>query len=660
VTRRAVLRPLGGLAAAAVVFWFCLGMSRGLLLSQDVKSKVWPWAPVFPRQGIAAPALSDPVWQFVPWLELARRQLADGQLPLWNPHQSGGVPLLGNAQSALGSPLVWPVLALGVGAAWNLSLLLRLLLALGSAYLWLRELGRSSAAALMGAAAFALSGPFIAWLEHPQTLTVAAVPLVLLFARRLARGPTRGGLLGLALATYLVVSGGHPETLTMAAVLAAAALAAQCRGRARSARAPVAAALLGACLAAPLLLPFLEYFRLSAARAGHGRAPFVLPLADLARLVIPARAGSNVIEGAAAVSATLLVLAAAGLARVRRGDGTLFWAVVAGAILLVAYDNPVSRVLAQSTPVHWTRALLFLPLALGFLGSGALDGLRARLSRAGHPAFARVLAVFAVVLVAGELLRGARGVHGRSPVADLALSTPLLERLAADPGPFRILPLHTFLPPDSATAAGLDDVRGYDALAPRGWRRQLEAMGRVERAPTQDDVIEPWGLAPGGAALDFWNVKYLLLHPQFRFGTAELDERLGLDLDEVYAGADGRILRNRRVLPRVRLAGPGSVTVAARAAGLWRFDVVAAGNDRLTVADPMFPGWSARVDGRAVELAAAPGEAMTVAVPVGAHRVELAYRPGSFRVGVAVAALALGLLAIAWRRMSPGSAVQAV
>lgn len=650
MTRRAVLRHLAGLSAAAVVLWFGFGMSRGLLLSEDVKSKVWPWAPVFPREGIAAPALSDPVWQFVPWLQLARQELAAGRLPLWNPHQNGGAPLLGNAQSALGSPLVWPILAFGVGTAWNLSLLLRLLLAIGSAYLWLRDLGRSAAAALAGASAFALSGPFVAWLEHPQTLTAAALPLVLLFARRLARAPRRQDLLGLSLATYLVASGGHPETVMMAAVLAAAALAADCRGRARAALPAIGAVLLGAGLAAPLLLTFLEYFRSSVARSGQGRSPFVLPVADLARLLVPERAGSNVIEGAATVSVALFLLAVAGLARVRREPGALFWAGVAAAILVVVYDNPVSRALARHTPVHWTRALIFLPLAAGFLGSGALDSLRCRLAGAGRPALARALAVLAVALVAGELLSDGRGVHGHTPASDLAETTPLLERLGADTEPFRILPLHTFLPPDSATASGLDDVRGYDALSPRGWRRQLEAIGRVESTPTQNDVIEPWGLTRGGAALDFWNVKYLLLHPQFGFGAAQLNERLGLDLEEIYAGADGRILRNRRVLPRARLAGPGSVAVVERAAGLWRLHVEAAADDRLTVADPMFPGWSARLDGRAVDLTAAPGDAMTLAVPAGAHRVELAYRPGSFRLGLALAALALGLLAVAWRR----------
>ena len=651
MTRREIRFGLAGLLLAAAIVWIALGMSRGLLLSEDIKSKVWPWAPDFPRTEIVAPALSDPVWQFVPWIQLARRELSARNLPLWNPHQSGGVPLLGNAISALGSPLLWPALLLGVEAGWNLSLLLRVLVALASAYVWLRDSGRSPCAALAGGAAFALSGPFVAWLEHPQTLTAAAVPLVLLFVRRLCREQTRGDFVGLAGAVYVVASGGHPETLLMAALLAAAVLVAESRARPRVFTPAILGALLGAGLAAPLLLPFLEYFRWSSARAGAGRRGFVLPVADLVRFVVPHRVGSNVIEAAATVSVLMLLLAAAGVGRLRREPGTALWAGVAAAILLIVYDNPVSRGLALDTPVYWTRALLFFPLAAAYLGAAALDALRGALTRRGAAGLARGVGPVAAALVAAELLFAARGVHGHSAPADLTRTTPLLQRLATEREPFRVLPLHTFLPPDSASAAGLDDVRGYDALSPAPWRRQLEAMGRVERAPTEDQVIEPWGLTPGGRALDFWNVKYLLLHPQFPFGAAEMSSRLGLDLEQVYSGPDGRILRNRRVLPRARLSAPGDLAIVSRDPGAWSFRVGTEKGAILTVADPMFPGWHARVDGRETPMRGAPGEAMAVDVPAGAHRVELVYQPAAFGWGLAAAVISALLLAVAWRRL---------
>src|SRR5664279_4648318 len=181
---------LAGFAALLVLglgLGYRLRMHEGLVLSNDLKSRFWPWAPALAVKRLDAPALSDPVWQFVPWLQLARRELAAGRLPLWNPYQDGGVPLLGNSQSALGSPLIWPALAFGIRPGWNLSLLFRALLAAAGAFLWLRDRGRSKPAAGLGAIAFALSGPFIAWLEHPHTLAASAAPFLLLFGGRRRR-----------------------------------------------------------------------------------------------------------------------------------------------------------------------------------------------------------------------------------------------------------------------------------------------------------------------------------------------------------------------------------------------------------------------------------------------------------------------------------------
>jgi len=634
------------LAGAVGVLWFALGMSGGVLLSDAVRGRVWPWAPDYPARSLGAPGLSDPVWQFAPWAEFAGSELRAGRLPLWNPHQDGGVPLLGNAQSALGSPLLAPVLAFGVARGWNLSLLLRLLVALAGAWMFVRDRGRSPEAAVLGAIAYALSGAFVAWLGHPQTLAAAPVPFVLLFAGRLARRASRRDALLLALSTAVVLAGGHPETVAMAALLAAAwtlFLAAS----ARRAAATVGAALAGAALAAPLWLPFAEYFLLSEARAGTGRHSFVLPLSALARLVLPGAPSANTVETAAAVSAAVVLLVPAGLALSRPRRESLFWAGVAAAILLVTYDNPVARLLARATPLYWTRALLFLPIPLGCLAAAGLDALLERAREAGRGRVARALATFVTTLAALELLLAARGVHDVTPPGDLAVTTPLVERLRADREVFRILPLHTFLPPNRATPLGLDDVRGYDALAPAGWRRQRAALGRFAPTPTVSDAIAPWDLRPGGAGLDFWNVKYLCLHPQFPFGASTLNERLGLDLEEVYAGPDGRLLLNHRVLPRVRLEGSGGdVTILKHDPTRWTIGVSAASAGRLVVANPYFPGWNAYVDGLEAPLRANPGDPIMIAIPPGAHRVDLAYRPRSFRAGLAIAALSALALAV--------------
>ncbi len=137
-----------------------------------------------------------------------------------------------------------------------------------------------------------------------------------------------------------------------------------------------------------------------------------------------------------------------------------------------------------------------------------------------------------------------------------------------------------------------------------------------------------------------------VLHPRFAFSAETFRARLGLDLEEVYSGADGRILVNRRAKSRARLDGAGSVRIEERLPLSWRFAVTAEAATRLTVANPFFPGWTVRVGGKPQALSARPGEPFVVEVPAGTHRVELLYRPVSFGAGCAVAlasALVLGL-----------------
>jgi hypothetical protein len=393
----------------------------------------------------------------------------------------------------------------------------------------------------------------------------------------------------------------------------------------------------------------LEYFSVSAARYGGQRRPFVLRLGSLVRFVLPNAHTGHPIEAAATVSLVGLALAVVGAVAYRPGRKQIVSLGVAALLLLLAYDNPLARLIAAHTPVYWSRAIIFLPLPLAVLAATGLDELRTRsvrrLGRRGSAALA-----VALVLAAGvELLLAARGVHAVTSPEEVDRTTPLLRRLAGESEPFRVLPLHTFLPPNSATALGLDDVRGYDALAPVGWRKAREAIGHFTTTSYVTDVLEPWNLAPGGRALDLWNVKYLLVHPQLPYTAEQLNHQFGLDLEEVYLGEDGRLLRNRRVLPRARLEGEGVVRVVEARATRWLLEVDARAKTALILANPMFPGWQARVDGRPASIGSAVGSPVRVGVPAGRHAVEIEYGPLSFRLGVGMACAALlFLVTMAW------------
>ncbi|MGZ5429468.1 MAG: YfhO family protein, partial [Thermoanaerobaculia bacterium] len=393
-------------------------------------------------------------------------------------------------------------------------------------------------------------------------------------------------------------------------------------------------------LAAPLLLPFVEYYVRSAARLGEGRHPAVLPLVALRRFVLPDDPHSHPIAAAAAVSLAVLLLVPFGLRGAKRDSERRFWAGATLILLGIAYGGPFARALAEGTNMYLSRVLIFLPLALGFLAAAGLDDLISRAEEARREAAARAVACMLAGLAAFELLVFAGHVHAVTKAQVLTPVTPLLARLKEEAGSFRVLPLHSFLPANTATDLQIEDLRGYDALAPRAWRARREDIGRFRDLPNVRDVVEPWDLAPGGAALDAWSVKYLLLHPQFAFGAPELNARLGLDLVEVYSGPDGRILVNRRAKPRVRLEGaPGNALLVGRTATRWTMRTESGAPSRLVVANPMFPGWRAKVDGAPSSIESKPGELVQIPVPAGTHEVILEYRPSSFRFSLAVALL---------------------
>ncbi len=278
----------------------------------------------------------------------------------------------------------------------------------------------------------------------------------------------------------------------MGALLATALLATGPAAR-RPVTRPLAGAILGSGLAAPFLLPFLEYLPRSAAWAGVDRHVSTLPLRDLLRFGVSSLPGSHPIEAAAYLSLAALPLALAGAFAGRKERDTRTFVVASALLLVAAFTNPLSDLLASASTVRWSRTLLLLPIPAALLAARGLDALAARAHRAGRAA--PLLAIAAGC--AAELLSAARGVHAVTPERP-PLRTPILDRLAADPGTYRVLPLHTFLPANTATSIGLDDLRGYDALAVRAFRAERERVGLFRGVPTHTDVVAPGDLVPWG------------------------------------------------------------------------------------------------------------------------------------------------------------------
>jgi hypothetical protein len=208
---------------------------------------------VDPNVGITAQALGHRA--AVDWLH--------GQVPWWNPYEGLGAPLAGELQSAAFFPL--NALNLLADGQVYFRIALECLAGVGT-YLLVRRFTRSNVPALVGGVAFALNGTF-AWMFHAPANPIAFLPYVLLgveWAREGAIEQRRRGWVLMAVALALSLYAGFPETAFIDGLLVGLWLLVRLVGMPRRAVATYAkslvlGAVVGALLAAPILVAFLDY-----------------------------------------------------------------------------------------------------------------------------------------------------------------------------------------------------------------------------------------------------------------------------------------------------------------------------------------------------------------------------------------------------------------
>jgi hypothetical protein len=413
------------LAVVAPALW----RGHGLLATGSLW-RVPPWSALM-APGPGNPALVDQLLYFPPFRELVRAEYLAGRLPSWNPFILGGVPLAGCVQAAPFFPTAWLLAPLTAVPYSLAAAFLKVLAAALFTGLHLRRLGASPSGCALGAAVFSLGGFMTVWLGHPHANTACLLPGLFWAIGRLCDAPGSGRAAVLGLLTGLALLGGHPPTMFHVGLLSAAYFAFSLARAPRSSRAPLlgwalAAAAVGAALAGPALLPYLEYYPLSStgaasdylARWGQRLSPWALlhlaaPLASgspgWGGEVLAAAFGlapkDNFVERAGWTG--LIPLALAGLAawRRRREPEALFHLGLAAFCLAAVFGLPPLPLLWKSLPgfasMNPTRLLLGWTFGVAVLaGLGAEPDPRDWTARDRHWARA---AVFLAALLCAAL-----------------------------------------------------------------------------------------------------------------------------------------------------------------------------------------------------------------------------------------------------------------
>ncbi len=165
---------------------------RTLLPTENLYQHL-PWSAY--REVVQAPAtphnhlLSDMILQNYQWKRYIRAQIAQGEIPLWNPHLFAGIPFFAAGQHSALYPLSAVYYLMPLSAAYGWFILLNLWLAGLFMAGYLRALGINRAGAGLAGLVYQLSGFLIASAVFPMIVAAAVwLPLILWMIENILRG----------------------------------------------------------------------------------------------------------------------------------------------------------------------------------------------------------------------------------------------------------------------------------------------------------------------------------------------------------------------------------------------------------------------------------------------------------------------------------------
>ncbi len=265
------------LMALTLVFLHGAVFSSRLPVPVDEVARGYPWRGLFGDVVAANSLTNDTVKLFLPWMQVAREELARGRAPLWNRYSFAGYPLLANGESAPFSPLFLATLIVPLPKQIVAMAALKIFAALLFTYLFLKREKASDAAALFGAAVFGFSTVMTVFLYYSTASVVAFLPAAVFALLHAIDRQTKASIVFVALVIATLLANGHPESVLHIAVGCGGILAIELlrwRGPAglpverrrdmlRRFLAPLLGVAAGLALGAPAWVPVLEQVRIS-------------------------------------------------------------------------------------------------------------------------------------------------------------------------------------------------------------------------------------------------------------------------------------------------------------------------------------------------------------------------------------------------------------
>ena len=233
------------------------------LVPADVVTAVSPYREAAGGFEADNPLLSDPPFQFYPWLVFLGDELRDGRFPRWNPYILGGVPVTPNGFVSPYYPGFWLARLFDPLNAFSAFVALHLVIGALGLYAFARALRAPPSAAWVGGLVGFVAGSWVHWSMHlSQLVGFVGLPWALAACHRLCEAPSLKRATHLGLVVGLWWLGGNPQyvyfgMLTLIGYAFGLVVHRRVHGSPwpRPAAAVVVGMVLGGALAAPVLLP---------------------------------------------------------------------------------------------------------------------------------------------------------------------------------------------------------------------------------------------------------------------------------------------------------------------------------------------------------------------------------------------------------------------
>ena len=644
----------------------------------------------------------DTFKQLYPWKTQVIEQLKSGNLPLWNPHNFSGAPLLANFQSSALYPLSLLYFLFSQPLAWSILVFLQPALSSFFSYWYCRKIGLHPMASALASISFSYGSFMTVWLEY-NTIghVIVWLPLALLAIEN------RWTLI-LILSLSLPFFAGHPQIATMVYLFSLIYL------RVRTGRLQISVILIPLGISAVQLIPGIE-LALNSARNAHPYEFFVnnvlIQPQQLIMLVFPDFFGNPATRNYILTDTYIGKVLSIGLVplfflpAILRSKNKLkhIFMITAGVILLLATKNPLTILLYRIPQLRTSSPTLFIflfQLCLAILTGIGLD-LFLREPHTIKKLMKRSLLVI-ILLGLGFLMTRLLGYGTRSLIYGAIFSAAALALFFIGVGKKKymvlaltiLLFIHTadlfyafqkfnpFVPADLfypttaivtflkdraetnriwgfgtaaieanfATQLGLYSPEGYDPLYPAWYGEYLTSSkgGKASRSDAQ--------VTPGYGSRDLINntdrltllnnlgVKYIL-------DRVENQTVAPASLTKIYDSDGWIVYENKDAVPRAVLESrTGIVHIDSYTPN--RVDLTVSTNapDTLVLSDTYYPGWIARIDGKKTEVRRANHTMRAVVIPAGSHEVMFSYEPQSVRLGIMITIISiLTLAALLWR-----------